>query len=118
MVDGKISIGQRLRLDALRGVHHQQSALAGGQRARDLVAEVHVAGSVDQVELVGVAVVRLVHHAHGVGLDGDAALALQVHVVQDLRLHLAACHRAGQLQQTVAQRRLSVVDVGDDGEVS
>ncbi len=61
---------------------------------------------------------RLVHHAHGVGLDGDAALALQVHVVQDLGLHLAPGHRAGQLQQPVAQRRLAVVDVGDDGEIA
>jgi len=51
-------------------------------------------------------------------LDGDAALALQVHVVQDLGLHLPPGHRAGQFQQTVAQRRLAVVDVGDDREVA
>ena len=118
VIDGQIGVGQGLRLHALAGVHHQQRALARGQRARNLIAEVHVAGRVDQVELVGVAVVRLVHHAHGMGLDGDAALALQVHVVQDLGLHLAAGDRAGQFQQTVAQRRLAVVDVGDDGEVA
>src|SRR2546430_77833 len=29
-----------------------------------------------------------VHHAHGMGLDGDAAFALQVHRVEHLRLHL------------------------------
>jgi hypothetical protein len=33
-------------------------------------------------------------------------------------LHLAAGHRAGEFQQTVAQRRLAVVDVGDDREIS
>ncbi len=92
VVDGQVGVGQRLRLHALAGIHHQQRALARGQRARDFVAEVHVAGRVDQVELVGVAVVGLVHHAHGVGLDGDAALALQIHVVQNLGLHLAAGH--------------------------
>ena len=118
VVDGQVGIGQRLRLHALAGVHHQQRALARGQRARDLVAEVHVARRVDQVELVGVAVLGLVHHAHGVRLDGDAALPLQVHIVQDLGLHLAPGHRAGQLQQPVAQRRLSVVDVGDNREVA
>ena len=53
VVDGEIRIGQRLRLDALRGVHHQQRAFAGGQRARNLVGEIHVARGVDQVELVG-----------------------------------------------------------------
>ncbi len=61
---------------------------------------------------------RLVHHAHGMGLDGDAPLPLQVHVVKNLGLHLAARHRACEFQQTVAQRRLSVVDVGDDGEIA
>src|ERR1035438_3778771 len=48
-----------------------------------------MAGCVDEVELIGVAVMRLVHHAHGMGLDGDAALAFEIHVVQNLRLHFA-----------------------------
>src|SRR6185369_7381665 len=69
MVDGEIRIGQRLRLYALRGVHHQQRAFAGGQRARDFVGEIDVARGVDQVELVGVPVLRGVHHADGVRLD-------------------------------------------------
>jgi len=38
-----------LRLDALGGVDEQHGALAGGQAAGDLVAEVDVAGGVDQV---------------------------------------------------------------------
>jgi hypothetical protein len=50
VVDGQVGVGQRLRLDALRGVDQQQRALAGRQRPRDLVAEVHVPGRVDQVE--------------------------------------------------------------------
>ena len=49
-------LATRLRLDALRGVDDQQRALARGQRARDLVGEVDVAGRVDQVQLVGLAV--------------------------------------------------------------
>ena len=118
VMDGQVGIGQGLRLHALAGVHYQQRALARSQRARDLIAEVHVAGGVDQVELVGVAVARLVHHAHSVRLDGDAALPLQVHIVEDLGLHLAAGHRARQLQQPVAERRLAVVDVRDDGEIA
>ena len=42
-VDRQVGVGQRLRLDALAGVDHQQRALAGGQAAADLVGEVHVA---------------------------------------------------------------------------
>jgi len=77
-----------------------------------------VAGCINEIELIGDAVVGLVHHANGVGLDGDAALAFKVHVVKDLSLHLAAGDGAGEFQETVAQRRLAVVDVGDDREVT
>ena len=52
VLDGQVDVGQRLRLDALGRVDHQQRALAGRQRARHLVGEVDVAGRVDQVELV------------------------------------------------------------------
>ena len=50
-------------------------------------------------------------------LDRDAALALEIHAVEHLRLHLARLQRAGHLEKTVGQRRLAVVDVRDDGEV-
>ena len=77
-----------------------------------------MAGRVDQVELIGLAVPRLVDHANGVGLDGDAALSLQVHGVEHLGVHLSLGNRAGELKQAVAQRRLAVVDVGNNGEVA
>ena len=51
-------------------------------------------------------------------LDGDAALALEVHRVEDLVDRLLGVHRAGERQEPVGQRRLAVVDVGDDGEVA
>ncbi len=89
VVDRNVGVGQCLRFDALRGVDHQQRAFAGGQRARDFVAEIDVPGGVDQVELVGLAVGRRIHHADGVSLDGDAAFTLQVHGVEHLGLHLA-----------------------------
>ena len=118
VVDRDVRVGQRLRLDALRSVHDQQRAFARSQRARDFVAEVHVAGRVDQVELVGLAILRRIHHAHRMGLDGDAAFPLQVHRIQHLGLHLARRQRAGQLQQTVGQRAFPMVDMGDDGEIA
>ena len=77
----QVHVGQRLRLDALGGVHHQNGALAGSQAAAHLVGEVHVPRGVDEVELVLLAVLGLVGHLHRLQLDGDAALALQVHRV-------------------------------------
>ena len=118
VVERLIDVGERLRLDALGGVDHQDRALAGGERARHLVGEVDVAGRVHQVELIGLAVLGLVVEAHGLRLDGDAALALDVHRVEDLLLHLAVGDVAAQLDQPVGQGRLAVVDVGDDREIA
>ena len=118
VVDRLIDVGQRLRLDALAGVDHQQRALAGGERAVDLVGEVDMAGRVDQVEDVVLAVARLVVEPHGLRLDGDAALALDVHRIEHLLDHLARLEPAGELDQPVGERRLAVVDMGDDREIA
>ena len=60
----------------------------------------------------------MVFQAHGLRLDGDAALALDVHRIEHLLLHLARFEPAGELDQPVGQRRLAVVDMGDDGEIA
>ncbi len=51
-------------------------------------------------------------------LDGDAALAFEVHGVEDLFVHFALRERAGHFEQTVGERGLAVVNVRDDTEVS
>ena len=60
VVDRLVDVGQRLRLDALGGVDDQQRALAGGQRARHFIGEVDMAGRVDQVEDIVLAIVGAV----------------------------------------------------------
>ena len=72
---------------------------------------------VDEVELVGLSVVGIIHHAHGIRLDRDATLSLDVHGVEELGLHVPLVHRVGQLENAVGDRRLAVVDVGHDREV-
>jgi hypothetical protein len=76
-----------------------------------------VARSVDEVELIGVAVPGRVGHPDRVQFDGDAALALQVHGVEQLLAHLPLFDRAGRLDQPVRQRGFAMVDVGDDAEI-
>ena len=77
-----------------------------------------MAGRVDQVEHVVLAVARPVVEPHGLRLDGDAALALDIHGIEHLLDHLALGEAAGRLDQPVGERRLAVVDMGDDGEVA
>ena len=114
----EIRVRKRLRLDALRGVDDQQRALARRERARDLVVEVDVARRVDEVQGVDLTVGGGVVERDGTGFDGDAALALQVHVVEDLVLHLARGNGVALFKKPIRQRRLAVVDVRDDGKIS
>ncbi len=93
VLDREVRVRERLRLDSLRRVDHEQRSLAGLQRPRDLVREVHVAGSVDQVQLVA-----LPEHPDGLRLDRDPALALELHRVEQLLLHVAVGDRVGQLR--------------------
>ena len=118
VVHREVGVGEGLRFDALRRVDEEQRPFAGGERAGHFVREVDVPGRVDQVEDVDLAVVGLVGQADGVGLDGDAPLAFEVHRVEDLRLHLTRLQRAGHLEKAIGERRLAVVDVGDDGEIT
>ena len=118
MVQRQVTVGQRLGLHTLAGIHHQHGTLAGGQAAADFVLEVHVARGVDEVEFIGLAVIGLVAHGHSAGFDGDAALLLDVHIIKNLIGHGALVNTVGQLQHTVGQGRLAVVDVGDDTKVA
>ena len=115
-----VDVGERLRLDALAGVDHQQRAFAGRQRARDFVGEVDMARRVHQVEDVILAVLGVVVQPDRLRLDGDAALALDIHGIEHLFLarHFAIGQPAGGLDQAVGQRRFAMVDMGDNGEVA
>src|SRR5262249_10115767 len=73
---------------------------------------------VHQIELIGLAVLCAIIQAYRLGLDGNAALSLDVHRIEDLRLHLAIRNVAAELDQAIGQRRLAMVDMCDDREVA
>ena len=113
VLDREVGVRERLRLDSLRRVDDEQRAFARLQRARHLVGEVDVARRVDQVELVALPV-----DAHGLGLDRDPALALEIHRVEHLVAHVARRDGVRELENAIGERRLAVVDVRDDREVA
>src|SRR5207249_1454214 len=76
-------------LDPLARIDDEQRALTGRERPADLVGKVDVTGRVHQVEDIALAILRAVLEAHRLRLDRDPALALELHVVEDLLAHLA-----------------------------
>jgi hypothetical protein len=69
---------------------------------------------IDEVDLVAIAVRRLVLHAHGRRLDRDPPLSLEIHAVEELLTHVTVGDCPGELQQPVRQRALPMIDVCDD----
>ena len=96
-VYGQVRVGQGLGLNALGGVHHQHGPFTGRQGAGNLVVEVHMAGGIDEVEYIVLPILGTIHQSHSVGLNGNAPLPLQVHVVQELILHVPKGHCLGLL---------------------
>ena len=118
VVNGKVRVGKGLGLNPLGGVHDEHCALTGGKGAGNLVVEVHVSGGVDEVKDVFPAVVGVIVKAHGAGFDGYSALPLNVHIVEELFLHVARRDGVGVLQNSVRKGGFAVVDVRDYTKVS
>ena len=117
-VEREQEVADGLSLDALARVDDEQGTLARSERSGDLVGEIDVPGCIDEVELVGGAVLGGVLHSHGIELDRDPALPFEVHRVQNLRPHATLFQRAGRLDQAVGERRLPMIDVRDDAEIA
>ena len=77
-----------------------------------------MAWCVDQVQAISLAVVSVVLEPHGTSLDGDPLLALQVHRIKDLALHLPRVDGVRQLKEPIRERGLAVIDMGNDREVA
>jgi hypothetical protein len=77
-----------------------------------------VARRVDQVQDVVVPIQRAVVHPRCLGLDRDAALALELHLIEELIDPVPRLERTGPLEQSIRERRLAVVDVCHDCEVA
>ena len=135
-----------LRHRTFGGVDEKDDAVDHRQDALDLAAEVGVTRRVDDVDLhfggmdenrrqimsgggvsglvmhrmsEGVRLVDLVTDRRVLGEDGDAALPLEVIGVHDALVHLlVGADGAGLLEESVDERGLPMVDVGDDGHIA
>ena len=77
-----------------------------------------MARCVDQVEVVDLSVFGFVVQRSGLCLDGDAALFLDVHRVENLGFHFTRLESTTTLNQTIGQRGFAVVNVRNDRKIS
>ena len=112
-IDRKIRVGKSLRLNALSCVHHEQSSVAGVERARHLVVEVNVTWGIYKVKDVILAVRRLIVKTYRARLYRYSSLLLQIHVVEHLLLHLTLGYSLSSLKYSVCQSGLAVVDMSN-----
>ena len=103
-----------LRHGALRRIDEQQNTVDHLEDTLDLAAEIGVARGIDDVDFRS-----LIMHGGILGQNGNAALTLQI-----ARVHHAVHHSlilavdAALLEHLIDQRRLAMVNVRDDGDIS
>ena len=113
---GQAPVGLALRLHARHALDDEHRAVEHAQAAVHLDVEVDVAGRVDDVDAVVLPLAR-----HRGGGDGDAALALLLHVVGRgvAVMHLAdAVRNARVVQDALGRRRLAGIDMRGDPDIA
>ena len=113
-VHRKICVRNRLSFDSLRGVHDEDRAFARGKRARNFVGKIDMARRIDEIKFVGLTIIGLVTHANRIGLNRDAALALDIHAVEHLLRHIALRNGMRELQDAIRNGRFTMIYVRND----
>ena len=112
------NIANGLGFHPLCRVNEEQRTFARGETARDLIRKIDMSRRINEIEFVNLTIWRRVIHANGVRFDGNTPLALEVHAIEHLILHLKFAQRLRLLEQAVGQGRFSVVNMRDNGKIS
>src|SRR5580704_16044562 len=73
---------------------------------------------INQIRAVFMSIRSVVMQPDTLSLNRNPALALQIHRVEHLRLHLPLRKRPSKLQQTVRKRRFPMVNMRDNAKIS
>ena len=103
-----------LRLRSVVGIDHQKHAVHHLHDALDFAPEIRVARRVDDVDPITVPMKSRVLRA-----NGDSLLALEIHRIHHALLDLLIGAKRPRLpQQLIDQRRLAVIDVRNDSDIT
>ena len=77
-----------------------------------------MAWCVDKIQLKHLSITSGVVQGDTLRLDGNAPFSLDVHRVENLRRHFALRQPSTALDEPIGERRLAVIDVGNDRKVA
>ena len=77
-----------------------------------------MAWCVDQVQQVVISIRGLVLEGNRVALDRDSPFSLDIHGIEHLFMELTLRNAITGLNQSVGKRRLAMIDVGNNAEIS
>ena len=117
MIQCKIGIRQRLRLNPLRCIHNKNRPVTGCKGTAHLIVKVYVPRRINQIKNIFLSVLRLIDDADSLRLNRDSAFPFDIHIVQNLRLHLPFRQCPGLLNNTVCQSRLPVINMRNNTKV-
>jgi hypothetical protein len=78
----EMNVRHRLCFNALRGIDNQERAFARRKGARNFVGKIDMARRVEEVQPIGLPVLRAILHRYRMRFDRDPAFALQIHGIQ------------------------------------
>ena len=84
-------------LYALRCIHQQQGAFAGGKGTAHLITKINMAGCINQVKHI-INTFPLVVYLYGMAFYSNAFFPFQVHIIQHLRLHVPFADSVGKFE--------------------
>jgi hypothetical protein len=77
-----------------------------------------MAGSIDQVQDILLAVLMFIIDLYRMALDGNALLSFKVHIIKYLVHHITVADGAGALQKTVSQGGFAMVNMCDNAKIT
>src|SRR4030042_613766 len=103
MLHSSIDIRQRLCLDALHNIYNKHRSFTSSQSTRDLVREVYVARSVDEIQSIGLTITSLIWQPDSLCFDSNTTLSLQIHAIHHLLTYISALYGTCQFYQAVGK---------------
>ena len=77
-----------------------------------------MARCINEVKLIALTVLSVVVQSDALRLDGDSPFTLYIKRIEYLGIHLALFQTATELYEPVRQRRLTMIYMGNNGEIT